>query len=40
MAKVFAGDTAMWVSERAIQVLGGYGYTKNSLLSASSGMQR
>ena len=24
----FAGDTAMWVSERAIQVLGGYGYTK------------
>ena len=28
MAKLFAGDTAMWVSERAIQVLGGYGYTK------------
>tara|TARA_B100000749_G_scaffold276016_1_gene262563 strand:+ start:455 stop:1633 length:1179 start_codon:yes stop_codon:yes gene_type:complete len=27
MAKLFAGDTAMWVSERAIQVLGGYGYT-------------
>ena len=27
-AKLFAGDTAMWVSERAIQVLGGYGYTK------------
>ena len=27
MAKLFAGDTAMWVSERAVQVLGGYGYT-------------
>ena len=28
MAKLFAGDTAMWVAERAVQVLGGYGYTK------------
>jgi len=28
MAKLYAGDTAMWVSEKAIQVLGGYGYTK------------
>jgi alkylation response protein AidB-like acyl-CoA dehydrogenase len=28
MAKLYAGDTALWVSERAIQVLGGYGYTK------------
>ena len=27
MAKLFAGDTAMWVSERAVEVLGGYGYT-------------
>ena len=27
MAKLFAGDSAMWVSERAVQVLGGYGYT-------------
>jgi butyryl-CoA dehydrogenase len=27
MAKLFAGDTAMWVSERAVQILGGYGYT-------------
>ena len=27
LAKLFAGDTAMWVSERAVQVLGGYGYT-------------
>ena len=26
-AKLNAGDTAMWVSERAVQVLGGYGYT-------------
>ncbi|HJN54880.1 MAG TPA: acyl-CoA dehydrogenase family protein [Candidatus Poseidoniales archaeon] len=28
MAKLYAGDTAMWVAERAVQVLGGYGYTK------------
>jgi alkylation response protein AidB-like acyl-CoA dehydrogenase len=28
MAKLYAGDTAMWVSERAIQVHGGYGFTK------------
>lgn len=27
MAKLLAGDTAMWVAERAVQVLGGYGYT-------------
>ena len=27
MAKLYAGDTAMWVSERAVQVLGGYGFT-------------
>jgi acyl-CoA dehydrogenase len=27
IAKLFAGDTAMWVAERAVQVLGGYGYT-------------
>ena len=27
MAKLFAGDTAMWVAERALQVLGGYGFT-------------
>ena len=26
MAKLFAGDTAMWVAERAVQILGGYGY--------------
>ncbi len=26
MAKLFAGDTAMWVSERAVQIHGGYGY--------------
>ena len=28
MAKLYAGDTAMWVSERAVQILGGYGFTK------------
>ena len=27
MAKLLAGDTAMWVAERAVQVLGGYGST-------------
>jgi alkylation response protein AidB-like acyl-CoA dehydrogenase len=26
MAKLFAGDTAMWVAERAVQIHGGYGY--------------
>jgi len=26
-AKLKAGDTAMWVSEKAVQILGGYGYT-------------
>ncbi|MDH7497394.1 MAG: acyl-CoA dehydrogenase [Syntrophomonadaceae bacterium] len=28
MAKVFAGDTAMWVTTEAVQVLGGAGYTR------------
>lgn len=28
MAKVFAGDTAMWVTTEAVQILGGYGYTR------------
>jgi len=27
-AKAFAGDTAMWVTTEAVQVLGGYGYTR------------
>ena len=26
-AKLFASETAIWVSEKAVQVLGGYGYT-------------
>jgi alkylation response protein AidB-like acyl-CoA dehydrogenase len=26
MAKLFASDTAMWVTVEAVQVLGGYGY--------------
>lgn len=28
MAKLYAGDVAVWVSERAVQVLGGYGFVK------------
>jgi alkylation response protein AidB-like acyl-CoA dehydrogenase len=28
MCKLFAGRTAVWVTERAIQILGGYGYTR------------
>ncbi|MCI7238985.1 MAG: acyl-CoA dehydrogenase family protein [Anaerococcus sp.] len=28
IAKCYAGDTAMYVAENAVQVLGGYGYTK------------
>ena len=27
MAKLYAGDTAVWVADRAVQILGGYGYT-------------
>jgi len=27
MAKMYASDTAVWVAERAVQILGGYGYT-------------
>jgi acyl-CoA dehydrogenase len=30
MAKLFASDTAMWVTVEAIQVLGGYGYVSES----------
>lgn len=29
MAKLYAGDTAVWVADRAVQILGGYGYTKD-----------
>jgi alkylation response protein AidB-like acyl-CoA dehydrogenase len=28
MAKLFASDTAMWVTTEAVQVLGGYGYVR------------
>ncbi len=28
MAKLFASDTAMWVTVEALQILGGYGYVK------------
>jgi alkylation response protein AidB-like acyl-CoA dehydrogenase len=27
MAKLFAGDISVWVADRAVQILGGYGYT-------------
>ena len=27
MAKLFATETAMWVSNQAVQIFGGYGYT-------------
>ncbi len=29
MSKLFAGETAVWVTEQAIQVLGGYGYVRD-----------
>jgi butyryl-CoA dehydrogenase len=29
MAKLYAGDTAVYVADRAVQILGGYGYTKD-----------
>ena len=28
MSKLFAGETAVWVTEQAIQVMGGYGYIR------------
>jgi hypothetical protein len=28
MAKYYAGEVATWVSERAVQILGGYGFIK------------
>lgn len=28
MSKVFAGETAVWVTDEAIQILGGYGYVR------------
>ncbi len=28
MCKLFAGETAVWVTEQAIQILGGYGYVR------------
>ncbi len=32
MAKVFAAETAMWVTTKAVQVHGGYGYTRGYLV--------
>jgi acyl-CoA dehydrogenase len=29
MSKLFAGETAVWVTEEAIQILGGYGYIRD-----------
>ena len=29
MAKLFASETAVWVAEHAVQILGGYGYVKD-----------
>ncbi len=29
MSKLFAGETAVWVTEEAIQILGGYGYVRD-----------
>ena len=29
MAKVFASETAMWVSNQAVQIFGGYGYMRD-----------
>ena len=28
MAKLFASETAMWVTTKAVQIFGGYGYIK------------
>jgi alkylation response protein AidB-like acyl-CoA dehydrogenase len=29
MSKLFAGETAVWVTEQAIQILGGCGYVRD-----------
>ena len=29
MAKLFAGEAAVWIAEQAIQIHGGYGYTRD-----------
>jgi alkylation response protein AidB-like acyl-CoA dehydrogenase len=29
MAKAFASDVAMWVTERAVQMMGGFGYMRD-----------
>ena len=28
MSKLYAGETAVWVTEEAIQIMGGYGYIR------------
>jgi alkylation response protein AidB-like acyl-CoA dehydrogenase len=30
MSKLYAGETAVWVTEQAIQILGGYGYVRDN----------
>ncbi len=32
MAKLYAGETAVWVAEQAIQIHGGYGYVREYLV--------
>jgi acyl-CoA dehydrogenase len=29
MSKLYAGETAVWVTEQAIQIIGGYGYIRD-----------
>jgi alkylation response protein AidB-like acyl-CoA dehydrogenase len=29
MSKLYAGETAVWVTEQAIQIMGGYGYIRD-----------
>ena len=29
MAKLYASETAVWVANEAVQIFGGYGYTKD-----------
>ena len=29
MAKLYASETSVWVSNEAVQIFGGYGYTKD-----------
>jgi hypothetical protein len=40
MSKLFASETAMWVTTQAVQIFGGYGYVRTIRSSACSGIAK